>query len=75
MGRPQIPVDVAGKTYFGCCPACKDRLGNDAAIRQAVDPATKSPVDKATAVIAQRSDGSVLYFASQETFTRYQRGM
>jgi YHS domain-containing protein len=71
MGRPQIPVDVGGKTYFGCCEACKGRLASDAAVRQAVDPVTQAPVDKATAVIAQRADGTVLYFASEDSLRRF----
>ena len=71
MGRPQIPVDVGGKTYLGCCEACKSRLATDAAVRQAIDPVTQAPVDKATAVIGQRPDGSVLYFASEDSLRRY----
>lgn len=29
MGRPQFPIVVDGNTYYGCCPACKERLNND----------------------------------------------
>ncbi len=71
MGQPQIPVVVEGKTYYGCCAMCKERLTNDAAARKASDPATGRSVDKAKAVIAQRPDGSVLYFESRETLRRY----
>jgi len=28
MGKPQIPVEVEGKTYYGCCEGCKSRLQN-----------------------------------------------
>lgn len=69
--RPQIPVEVEGKTYFGCCPMCKERLANDAAARTATDPLTGQPVDKATAVVAAYPDGRVLYFASVETLSRF----
>jgi YHS domain-containing protein len=71
MGQPQIPVVVEGKTYYGCCAMCKERLANDAAARTASDPVTGRSVDKAKAVIAQRADGSVLYFESKQTLRRY----
>jgi YHS domain-containing protein len=71
MGHPQIPVVVEGKTYYGCCAMCKDRLNQDAAARTATDPVTGKSVDKAKAVIAQRPDGSVLYFESKATLRRY----
>ena len=71
MGKPQIPVEVDDKTYYGCCAMCKQRLAQDEAVRYATDPVTGQRVDKASAVIAERPDGSVLYFASAETFDRY----
>ena len=71
MGVPQIPVVVEGKTYYGCCAMCKERLTNDAGARKALDPVTGRNVDKAKAVIAQRPDGSVLYFESKDTLRRY----
>ena len=74
FGRDQIPVDVGGKTYYGCCAACKQRLAEDEAIRYSTDPATGERVDKATATIAARPDGSVLYFTSDETLARYRDG-
>jgi YHS domain-containing protein len=72
--KDQIPVAVGGKTYYGCCEMCKERLAKDAAARTAVDPVTGKPVDKATAVIAAMPDGKVLYFESQETFEKYSAG-
>ena len=71
MGRPQIPVEVGGKTYFGCCEMCKKRLADNPAARAANDPVSGKPVDKATAVIARRASGEVLYFESAENFERY----
>jgi YHS domain-containing protein len=71
--KDQIPVTVDGKTYFGCCEMCKGRLGQDAAIRQATDPVSGKPVDKASAVIGARPDGSVLYFESEKTLAAYQK--
>jgi YHS domain-containing protein len=71
MGRDQIPVEVEGKTYFGCCEMCKGRLTNDPSSRSATDPVNGKLVDKATAVIAKRASGDVLYFENTETFERY----
>ncbi len=71
MGRAQIPVEVDGRTYYGCCPMCKDRLNNQPAIRTARDPVSGEEVDKARAVIIQDSSGKVLYFASEDTLERY----
>ena len=71
MGKAQIPVEVEGKTYFGCCEMCKARLANEPDTRTAVDPVTGEPVDKATAVIARDADGSVHYFASQQSLRAY----
>ncbi len=71
MGRPQIPVDVEGRTYYGCCAMCKDKLVNQPAIRTAKDPVSGEDVDKAKAVIVQDSAGKVLYFVSEDTLRRY----
>ena len=71
MGVPQIPVVVEGKTYYGCCAMCKERLANDAATRKAVDPVTGRSVDKAKAIIGRHPDGTVLYFESKATLRRY----
>jgi len=71
--KDQIPVQVEGKTYYGCCEMCKERLAKDVEARTAVDPVTGKKVDKATAVIAAMEDGKVLYFESQETLAQYQK--
>jgi YHS domain-containing protein len=71
MGREQIPVQVEGKTYFGCCDMCKGRLARDVSSRVATDPVTGNTVDKATAVIARRANGEVVYFESAANFDRY----
>jgi YHS domain-containing protein len=69
--KDQIPVQVSGKTYFGCCEMCKGRLAEDANARQAIDPVSKKPVDKATAVIGARADGKVLYFENAANLERF----
>ncbi|MDX2089680.1 MAG: hypothetical protein SFX73_17625 [Kofleriaceae bacterium] len=71
MGKPQIPVSVEGRTYYGCCAMCKDRLEKDPSSRTAQDPVTGEQVDKTTAVIIKDATGKVLYFASEDTLRRY----
>lgn len=69
--KDQIPVEVEGRTYFGCCEMCKGRLAKDDAVRQSVDPVSGKSVDKATAVIGAASDGKVHYFENDQTFAAY----
>lgn len=71
MGRPQIPVEVQGRTYYGCCAMCKDKLDQQPAVRTAQDPVTGEPVDKAQAVIIHDASGKVLYFANESTLRQY----
>ena len=71
FGKVQIPVEVEGRTYYGCCEMCKDRLAKDSASRVAVDPVSGKEVDKATAVIGALPNGNVLYFESQESLDSY----
>ncbi|MFP5245265.1 MAG: hypothetical protein ACLGH0_01130 [Thermoanaerobaculia bacterium] len=73
MGKDQIPVEVEGKTYYGCCEMCKKALASDASKRVAVDPVTGKQVDKASAVIAAQEDGRVFYFESDETLAKYNK--
>ena len=47
MGKEQIPVEVDGKTYYGCCEMCKNTLAKDASKRTATDPVSGKQVDKA----------------------------
>ncbi|MBE7414156.1 MAG: hypothetical protein HS130_02535 [Deltaproteobacteria bacterium] len=62
-----IPVEIEGKTYFGCCPNCVGRLMSAGALRHAIDPATGNVVDKAESFIVSREDGTVMYFESEKT--------
>lgn len=71
MGRAQIPVVVEGRTYYGCCPMCKEKLEKQTEMRVAHDPVTGEEVDKAKAVIVQDPAGKVLYFASENTLRRF----
>lgn len=69
--KEQIPVEVEGRTYYGCCEMCKERLAKDGASREAVDPVSGAVVDKAKATIGAQSDGKVLYFENEENLTKY----
>jgi YHS domain-containing protein len=71
MGRPQIPVQVEGKTYYGCCEMCKDRLAKDSTARTGVDPVSNRPIDKSLAVIAKAESGAALYFENEANFAAY----
>jgi YHS domain-containing protein len=64
--KVQIPVKVAGKTYYGCCAMCKAKLEKSVQARTATDPVSKKTVDKATAVIGAKADGTVFYFESEK---------
>lgn len=68
---PQIPVEVNGLTYYGCCMGCKAKLENDPSSRVAVDPVSGNTVDKATAITGADSEGNVYYFESLENLQAY----
>ena len=61
MGVEQIPIDVEGTTYYGCCQGCVDKLQkNIDNVRFGSNPINDVKVDKANAVIVQdKSKGSV----------------
>ena len=71
MGRDQIPVEVEKKTYYGCCEGCKKALAEKPETRVAIDPVSGKTVDKSSAVIGAKADGSVLYFESEKTFEEF----
>ena len=71
MGKPQIPVVVEGKTYYGCCQNCVGKLKGDASIRYAKDPVTGAMVDKSKAFILESPTGDALYFESAVTAQKF----
>jgi len=73
MGREQIPVEVEGRTYYGCCEMCKNTLANNAEKRSATDPVSGKKIDKATAVIAAQEDGQIFYFESDATLAKHNK--
>lgn len=73
FARPQIPVKVENKTYYGCCDGCKKTLSENKTARTATDPLTKKSIDKATATIAANREGRVLYFENKSNFEKYMK--
>ncbi len=71
FAREQIPVEVDGKTYYGCCEMCKAKIKNNPDSRVAIDPVSGNQVDKAVAVIGAAPDGSIYYFESEENFGKF----
>lgn len=71
MGSAQIPTEVEGRTYYGCCPMCSGKLRSEPNMRTAKDPVSGEQVDKATAVIAATQGGDVLYFKNEGTLAAY----
>ncbi|HKO58399.1 MAG TPA: hypothetical protein VJ276_21215 [Thermoanaerobaculia bacterium] len=71
MQKDQIPVEVEGKTYYGCCDMCKKALAADASKRSAVDPVSGKKVDKATAIIAADAEGNVVYFENAKNLEAF----
>jgi YHS domain-containing protein len=71
--RPQVPVAVEGKTYYGCCANCAARLAERPDAREARDPITGHTVDKGSAILARDAQNRVLYFESEASLARMQR--
>lgn len=74
MAMEQIPVTIDGKTYYGCCPMCKERLEKDENSRYAIDPVSGKKVDKAKAVIGALPGAKVLYFENIENLEKFNAG-
>ncbi len=71
MAVPAVPVELGGKTYFGCCEMCKGRIAGDPErYTLGTDPVTGKTVDKATAALLS-VDGRVFYFESAGTRDRF----
>jgi len=71
MGKPQIPVKVEGKTYYGCCKNCVGKLNGNPAVRTAKDPVSGNNVDKSTAFIIEGPEGEAIYFESALTAGKF----
>lgn len=65
--KPGVPIDHAGKRYYGCCPMCAEKMTADPArYLKSKDPVSHRVVDKADAFIFSHQ-GDVHYFESVET--------
>ncbi len=74
MGKPQIPVPVNGKTYYGCCEMCVDKLNNIESARIAIDPFSGNPVDKSEAfIVVTNPQGAVAYFESEANYNAFKK--
>ncbi len=75
MGIKQIPIDVEGITYYGCCQNCVKKLQeNLQGVRYGKDPISKEKVDKASAVTVRNlQDNTVTYFASQAAANEFMK--
>lgn len=69
--KVQIPVEVDGKTYYGCCSMCEAHLKKNDVIRKAIDPVSGNEVSKAEAVIAADKNDKVYYFENSENLKTY----
>ena len=69
--KEQIAVEVADKTYYGCCEMCKARLRDNPTTRISKDPVSGKIVDKADSVIGASGSGNVYYFESKENLNKF----
>ena len=72
MGKKQFEVPFEGKTYYGCCDMCVERIPVDKEARVAIDPYSSKEVDKSEAYIVLVSgQGHVAYFETEDNFKRF----
>ena len=65
LGKAGIPIQFDGKTYYGCCEMCKEKIKNEPQkYTQATDLVSHKPVDKASSFIYS-VDGTAYYFGSE----------
>ena len=71
MEKDQIPVEVDGRMYYGCCAMCVEKLNQNEKSRYAIDPLSGKKVDKALAVIAADEDFNVYYFENDKNLKAF----
>ena len=72
MGKDQFEVPYDGKTYYGCCNMCVERIPNDETARKAKDPFTGKEIDKADAyIVLKDQQGNVDYFENEENYKKF----
>ena len=69
----EFPVEVDGKTYYGCCDYSSSQLRTDSTTRFAIDPFSDEKVDKVGALIFPdpNIDNGVLYFKTKDNYLQY----
>lgn len=72
--RPQAFAEVEGKRYYGCSKMCIVNLKKNPNFRYGIDPVSGKRVDKASALVAARPGGELLYFESEKTFRQAHNG-
>jgi len=64
----QIPIEVDGITYYGCCENCIAKIQNNIGdVRYSKDPVTGNKVDKASAIIVQNKKNGMVYYFETKT--------
>ena len=64
LGKAGIPIQFEGKTYYGCCEMCKEKIRKEPQkYTRATDLVSRKPVDKSESFIYS-VDGTAYYFAS-----------
>ncbi len=72
--KPGVPIEVNGKTYYGCCPMCAEKMKTEPLrYTQAKDPISKITVDKADAAIFAYQ-GVAYYFESVVNRNKFAAG-
>ena len=65
LTKPGIAIQYGGKTYYGCCAMCKEKIKSEPKkYTRAIDPVSGKQVDKAEAFI-YGVEGSAYYFVSE----------
>jgi len=64
LEKPGIPIQFDGKTYYGCCDMCKEKIRTAPDVyTRALDRVAGKKIDKATAYI-YNLNGDAFYFSS-----------
>lgn len=65
LTKPGIAIKYAGKTYYGCCEMCKEKIRvNPKKYTRSLDLVSRKPVDKARAYV-YGLNGDAYYFSSE----------
>lgn len=66
-----LPVNLDGKTYYGCCASCIASFKNSPEkYRFAIDPVSEKSIDKAESVILDYK-GRAIYFSSMKSLITF----